>query len=71
VLPHHPSICNRARSRFLDLGLRLCAQHRRASGGDRRAGPSVTVKEIAQQLDVAPSMIYAHFPGGRAAFTGG
>jgi DNA invertase Pin-like site-specific DNA recombinase len=33
--------------------------------------PSLTVKEIAQRLDVAPSTIYAHFPGGRAAFTSG
>jgi DNA invertase Pin-like site-specific DNA recombinase len=33
--------------------------------------PSLTVKEIAQRLDVAPSTIYAHFPGGRAALTSG
>jgi DNA invertase Pin-like site-specific DNA recombinase len=33
--------------------------------------PSLTVKEIAQRLDVAPSTIYVHFPGGRAALTSG
>jgi DNA invertase Pin-like site-specific DNA recombinase len=33
--------------------------------------PSLTVKEIAKQLEVAPSTIYAHFPGGRAALTSG
>jgi AcrR family transcriptional regulator len=31
--------------------------------------PSLTVKEIAERLDVAPSTVYAHFPGGRAALT--
>jgi DNA invertase Pin-like site-specific DNA recombinase len=33
--------------------------------------PSLTVKEVAKQLEVAPSTIYAHFPGGRAALTSG
>jgi DNA invertase Pin-like site-specific DNA recombinase len=33
--------------------------------------PSLTVKEIAQRLDIAPSTVYAHFPGGRAALTRG
>jgi DNA invertase Pin-like site-specific DNA recombinase len=33
--------------------------------------PSLTVKEIAERLNVAPSTVYAHFPGGRAALFSG
>ena len=32
---------------------------------------SLTVKEIAQRLRVAPSTVYAHFPGGRAGLVEG
>jgi DNA invertase Pin-like site-specific DNA recombinase len=48
---------------------RALSEKDRAIVGALLRDPSLTVKEIAERLDVAPSTVYAHFPGGRAALT--